>query len=217
MWINYKKFLLILSVALCFYIHVYNLSKMNAQNQPLNYKMQKEKLLKLTEQLNKEKILYTTLNQSETHKLFEKLNYEIKVGPKNYENSLIYKQRKEFLKIMQIKLLKNMNVSSAVNNNEAQNHDILKNYIREYLILTAVKMGNLDILQIMMFCGFISVCLCLLTIAHWLFISTYFMNTDILYITSVYCTINGVILLFTPLICYPLFFIFEMGRISGMF
>jgi len=118
---------------------------------------------------------------------------------------------------MQIKLLKNINTSGSVNNNEVQNHDILKNYIREYLIITAVKMGNLNSLQITMFCGFISICLCLLTIAYWLSISNHFMNTDILYITSIYCAINGVILLFPPLIYSPLFLIFQMGRVSGMF
>jgi len=96
MWIKYKKFLLILSVALCFYVNFYNLSKMNAQNQPSNYKMKQEKLVNLTEKLKKEKILYTRLSQSETHKLFENLNYETKAGSENEENSLVYKQRKEF-------------------------------------------------------------------------------------------------------------------------
>lgn len=207
MLIKYKKFLFILSVLLCFCLNFYNLEQFNTKHKSQTYKTQQEQLNKLTEQLKKENNLHTNLNQRQIQRLFKKLNKGIEAGKKIDNNDLFNKKKKEFIDIMQIKLSETMNTKGSFNNSSG-------NYIKKYSDITAIKIGNLDILQVFILCSCITLFSGLFILAYWTFIANYFIQNDnILYLTTIYSAINSVVLLFFPITYYPLFYAFHLGRI----
>lgn len=152
-----------LGVILCFYMNFYNLSEMNAKHKLQSYKIQQEQLNKLTEKLKKENDLYTNLNERQIKGLFQKLNEEVE-NRKKIDNSDSYNgKKKEFLTILQIKLLEKRNIKDSTNNRSG-------NYIKEYLDITAIKIGNLDQPLIIIIGVLIILFSCVFILTYWTFI-----------------------------------------------